>query len=822
MLLRYFCLFFLLLCATSLRAQEDSLLTPKFSPTEGAIRGRILDRNSKMPLRQGFVELLNFSPPRLVPIDSATGRFLLSYVPVGRHRLIIRSQGYEDGYETDINVVAGKTEVLTIELTEKLRGMDDPLAHKDIGDGTTLVVPIVEKNPFILMDNTIGEHRFSTDEVNRFSGGRNDPARLATSFAGVANSDDTRNDLIVRGASPLGLQWVLEGLPIQNPNHLGHIGTTSGFFPMLNINTIETSDFRLGCFSAQYANSTTGIFDLHLRTGSQSEQAYSAQLSLNGGEVMVESPLFKKRGSMLVALRYSALRLFNLLPSVFRFNAETLPNTYDANFNFQYLSPKLGEFTLFGFYGKGSFQSEGNATDLSNVFAFDPNADVHWEHQNGFMGLKHRYFFSDNAFWQTTLGANIAYSQQTHLFPRYESETGDSIGTYKGLNSKVYQASYSLNTFLNTKVNSQLSWRTGMLLQLHRQELYELSNRYNIFPNTRYDYRGLNGFLQVYAHFNWRLHRAVNLQLGALALYQSINSEWAAAPRFSLSIDLHKRHQLDLIYTLQQQQISPRIVFLQFSQFDALSGSTQYDRGNQQLPMMGNHYLMMEYAYQPSSYWQIKVSPYFRSWFRLPVQANALSGYSLYNADGSLPFLLPNFPLQSTGRALNYGIDLSAQQHFYKGFQFISSASYFRSLYAGSDGVMRPSRFDRNWLARLSLVREFTIGKKKRDIFFLSTTFNWADGERYTPIDRAQSLIFQNEVLTQDWYSLRTPDYMRWDFKLGFRFNRRRLNHYFYIDVMNLTNRRNVLTYRYDLSTQQIAPVYQYGRLPELFYRIQF
>jgi hypothetical protein len=63
---------------------------------------------------------------------------------------------------------------------------------------------------------------------------------------------------------------------------------------------------------------------------------------------------------------------------------------------------------------------------------------------------------------------------------------------------------------------------------------------------------------------------------------------------------------------------------------------------------------------------------------------------------------------------------------------------------------------------------------------------------------------------------------MRWDFKVGFRFNRRRSNHYIYLDVMNLLDRKNVLTYRYDVESNRVNPVYQFGRLPELFYRIQF
>jgi hypothetical protein len=788
--------------------------------TTGAIRGRLLDKSSKVLLKKGLVELMNFSPPRVVAVDENTGQFALEDVPVGRHRIAVRVDGFESAFINSINVVAGKAEFMTIELTEDVRGAADPLTNAEIGNGTPIVAPVI-KDPFILMDNTVGEHRFNTDEVNRFSGGRNDPARLAASFAGVANSDDTRNDLIVRGATPLGVQWLLEGLPIQNPNHLSYPGTTSGFFPILNTNTLEAADFRLGSFSAQYANSSTGIFDIHLRNGSYSEVGVAAQLSINGGELVVEGPMFKKRGAFLIASRYSALQLFERVPLVFQFNARTLPITYDVNFNFQYLSKKAGEFNVFGFYGSSKFVAEADEFDNANVFNPENDGDAYWQNYNGVVGLKHRLFLSDRTFWQTTLGANISYSDMERYFYQ-KNDSGQITNQYRGLNSKNYQAYYTLSTYINSKVNRKFSWRAGLLVQQQQNELFALSNRYNIYPVVRHDYIGGQQLIQTYLHTNWRLASAVRLQMGVVGLYNGINQQLVAEPRINLSFDLAKKHQLDLIYTIQHQQLSPQISFLQLSRFDAMTGSTAYDRSAQSLKMMANQYFMLEYAYQPQSYWQIKVSPYYRYWFNLPVQADRKSGYSLYNADGDLPNNLPQFPLKSTGTAENYGIDLTLQRYFNKGFQLLATASYFSSTYKGSDDSVRNSRFDRNLIGRLAACKEWNFGKNKAHVFFLSSTFTWAAGERYTAIDTLQSAIFRNEVLTQDWYALRTPFYMRWDVKVGFRINRRRSNHYIYVDVTNVLNRQNVLTYRYDVDMRTINPVYQFGRLPEIFYRIQF
>src|SRR5690606_16859939 len=74
----------------------------------------------------------------------------------------------------------------------------------------------------------VSARTFSLEEVTRFSGGRNDVARLATSFAGVSAPNDSRNDIVVRGNSPTALLWRIEGMPVATTNHYATLGTTGG------------------------------------------------------------------------------------------------------------------------------------------------------------------------------------------------------------------------------------------------------------------------------------------------------------------------------------------------------------------------------------------------------------------------------------------------------------------------------------------------------------------------------------------------------------------------------------------------------------------
>ena len=800
---------------------KDSIQnTLKLMPSEGIIRGRLIDRASKQPLSDGFVELLNFSPQRIVKIDSATGHFEFKFVPVGRHRLLATADNYEKIYELNINVVAGSEQFLTLQLNEKIEDVKEPFTAAQIGYGTTQFtaqIAIRQKDPFILMDNTIGQQHFDIEQMNNLAGARNDPARMAASFSGISNADDTRNDIVVRGASPLGVQWLLEGLPIQNPNHLGLIGTTSGYFPILNINVIGEADFRLGAFSAQYANTSTGIFDIYLRNPETRRLRTTAQIGWNGAELVLQGPLFNKRSSFIVAGRYSLLPVFNSI-GIYDLNAKSTPKIYDINYNFQYVTNKGNEFNLFGFYGNSALHTKASDEDFLNIFNPAPRANVDWENNNTVVGLKYRHFFSKHFFWQTTIGGNIAYNNQEHI---YHKTTHPWTLPYRGLYSKIYQSTYSISSFVNQKVNTKFSWRSGFMLQHRVNEFFEVQDRFNVAPIVYYDYIGSNQLIHLYLHTNYRLTSNFNFQLGAAALYNNLNQQFVAEPRVNLSWDIGKKHQLDIIYTMQNQEISPRLSYLQLQSFNSTIGAV-YDTSARNLKMMGNHYFTIDYVYQPKSHLQFKLSPYYKFWYNVPVNAEEATGFSAFNFDSRLPYNLPKFKMESTGTAENYGIDLIAIHHLNKGFQLNYTVSFFESTYKGSDGIKRDARFDRDWLTRLAASKEWTLNKTKANVFFLSTTFTLAGGERYTPIDIEQSGYFNEEILTNQWFENRTDFYMRWDIKTGFRFNGKKVNHYFYIDMTNVLGRKNILTYHYDNATETVKPIYQYGRMPELFYRIQF
>ena len=137
---------------------------------------------------------------------------------------------------------------------------------------------------------------------------------MAQNFAGVSSAGDQRNDIIIRGNSPQGLLWRLEGIDIPNPNHFGSMGSTGGPVGMLNNNLLANSDFYTGAFPAEFGNALAGAFDLRLRNGNNEKHEFMGQVGFNGFELGAEGPLCRKtKASYLVNIRYSTMEVLNKL-----------------------------------------------------------------------------------------------------------------------------------------------------------------------------------------------------------------------------------------------------------------------------------------------------------------------------------------------------------------------------------------------------------------------------------------------------------------------------------------------------------------------------
>ena len=322
------------------------------------IRGKVVDRVTELPLIGAQVVLMNHQP-MIGSATDADGNFLLSGVPAGRQSILVQYVGYKPQTIPEILVVSGKEVVVTIQLEEQIEEMKEVTIKANSNKDRA-------QNEYA----SVSARTFSLEEVMRFSGGRNDAARMASNFAGVSTSNDSRNDIVVRGNSPAGVLWKLEGVPIPNPNHFSTLGTTGGPVSAVNTNLLRNSDFMTGAFAAEYGNANASVFDLGFRGGNTKKHEFLFQLNMFSGiEAMAEGPLSKKReSSYLVSYRYSFAGIGSALG--IPIGTAAAPQYQDLSFKFDLPSnPKYGKFSVFGIGAYSYINFIGKELTEQDLFA---------------------------------------------------------------------------------------------------------------------------------------------------------------------------------------------------------------------------------------------------------------------------------------------------------------------------------------------------------------------------------------------------------------------------------------------------------------------
>ncbi len=317
------------------------------------IRGTVTDAVTGYPLIGANVILLN-SNPLVGTITDVNGHFELAAIPVGRQNLEVSYVGYYNKIIPNILLTSGKEIVLQIRLEEKAIEMEE-----------VVVKAGRRKDQAINEMATVSARTFSVEETERFAGSLGDPARMVANYAGVMTQNDSRNDIIIRGNSPIGVLWRMEGVEIPNPNHFGALGTTGGPVSMVNNNLLANSDFLTGAFPAEYGNATAGAFDLNLRSGNNRKAEFTGQIGFNGFEAGIEGPFLKlqngQKASYLANFRYSTLEVIDKMGFNFG-TGEAIPQYKDLTFLVDLPGTRLGRFKVFGLWGDSFLTSSPPST----------------------------------------------------------------------------------------------------------------------------------------------------------------------------------------------------------------------------------------------------------------------------------------------------------------------------------------------------------------------------------------------------------------------------------------------------------------------------
>lgn len=767
------------------------------------IRGTIVDQDSKMPLIGINVVLLN-TDPLLGASTDPDGHFKIENVPVGRHNIEFNYLGYEPLALNSILLTAGKELVLELGMVESAITMDEVVVSaKNNSDKTK---PL---NEFA----TLSSRTFSVEETSRYAAAAFDPARMAQNYAGVSigAGADLFNEIIIRGNSPGGVLWRLEGIEIPNPNHFGQLGNSGGAISMLSSSTLSNSDFYTGAFPAEFGNATAGVFDLNMRNGNNQKREFAFMFGALGVEAAAEGPFSKNsKASYLVNYRYSTLALIQAIG--INPTGDILPTYQDLSFKLNFPTKNAGTFALFGLGG-------------NNLAAFTPEQDSSkWERPDdrqgfeepgdvGTVGISHRLLLSGNSYLRTVaIGSFERFSERGYFL----NNNYDEFETFR---DETKQTTLRLSTLYHHKLNAQHSFRMGAIISAKKFTYFSEERAATASNFTRFfDNEGRTTFLQTFAQWKYRINNKLTWNSGLHYSLLGLNNKMAIEPRSALSWKINNKQSISASVGLHSKMESLALYTFEGSLNDGEILITAKDH----LGLTKSLHTVLGYDHVFNPKLRIKAEVYYQQLYEVPVQNTAGSKYSILNAFDIWDVIGIDEAV-AEGKGRNIGLDLTIEKFFTDQYYYMITGSLYDSKFTGKEDKYYNTRFNGNYQLNVLGGKEFKMGKKKSNILGFNGKVVLSGGARYTPVDLEASQLSGETVYFEDQiYSEKTGDYFRLDLGMSYRINKKRMTHTILFDIQNITNRQNIFEYYYDDELNSLVGDTQTGLFPFFNYRVEF
>ncbi|MFC2101527.1 carboxypeptidase-like regulatory domain-containing protein [Bacteroidota bacterium] len=780
----------LFISALSLNAQEY----------KQTIRGTITDSETQETLPGANIVILDTDPLMGGSSDSQ-GNYQIDNVPVGRHNIKITYMGYEDVHFNEIELITGNQLVLNIQMTEDVSTLNEVVikAQNELGEPINSMV-------------TLSAQQITIESTSRVAAGINDPARTVQSFAGVSSADDENNELVVRGNSPRGMLWRMEGVEIPNPNHFGEgEGSSGGGVSALSTQVLANSDFYTGAFAAEYGNALSSVFDLKLRNGNNEKHEFALQIGVMGVQASAEGPFSKKRNgaSYLFNYRYATTSLLNQIGFSIG-EADIFPEWQDLSFNINIPTKKLGRFTVWGLGGISSSAGEV-PNDTSQWFYRSDHFSYKEKQILGIAGVTHNYLFKNN---KTYLKTVLAYSHTNDK--RIEDSLNYDFETTPLINDKFIYNTITLSSLVNHKFNAKHYLRAGLIYT--NQQFKLNADRFNWDDGkfeTELNQDGRTSRMQGYMQWKYRITPKLEMNTGVHAMLLTLNNDLSVEPRLGFKYKMNHKNHFSFAVGLHSKAEQTSIYLAQ----DVLPNG-DYFQPNKNLKLARAFHSVAGYSLFFGNNFNFRTEVYYQYLYSIPVKIGDTTGtVSSLNFGGGFT----NEPFNNDGTGVNYGIELTLDKSFSKQYYLLFTTSLFQSKYTMPGFEERNTRYNSNYLVNALAGKEFRVGKNKQNIISTNIRGMLRGGYRTIPVNLEASIAAGEDVRDYNRaYETKTPDYFRIDLGVSFRQNKPKWSWIISLDMQNVTNRANVWGEYYDAEHEAIQPIYMTGLTPVLNLKFEF
>jgi len=317
--------------------------------------------------------------------------------------------------------------------------------------------------------------------------GESDLLKSSLLLPGVTTVSEAASGFNVRGGSTDQNLILLDGAPIINPSHF------FGFFSAFNSDIIQDVTLYKSGIPAKYGGRISSVMDIILKEGTREKVNISGGISPYMGRLMVETPLFKKKGSLILSGRstYSdwILKMLNnvmLKKSSAYFNDLQGLFTFDLN--------KKNSVALSGYLSNDYFDYYSqNAIHYNNF-----STTLKWKHSYGqrlsslVSAIVSNYNYEIITKNDSTKANSLKYKlDQKILRADFTWYNGEKHKVEFGLNATVYSLSPGILTPYGAYSNIEaktLESEQAIEPSLYISDEYEVTPRLLISGGLRFNY----------------------------------------------------------------------------------------------------------------------------------------------------------------------------------------------------------------------------------------------------------------------------------------------------------------------------------------------
>ena len=762
------------------------------TPTQ-TVKGQVIDLDSEMPIVGATVILLE-SSPIIGATSDFDGFYKLKNIPIGRRSFKISFMGYEDVYLKEIAIEAGREVILNVSMVESTFELE-----------TVVITANDDRSEAINQMTTVSANQITIESTSRIAAGINDPGRTVQSLAGVATSSDKTNELVIRGNSPRGMLWRMQGIEIPNPNHFSSEGGSGGGVSALSTQVLANSDFIVSAFPAEYGNAISGVYDLRLRKGNFEKREYAIQLGVLGLQVAAEGP-FKKgsQASYLFNYRYSTFSLLN--KTIGATIGGSIPTWQDLSYNIYVPTKKAGSFSLWGIAGNSLY--EDLAVQDSSQWKYRSDARQEFSKNSLFVtGLTHNYLFANNkTYIRTTLSGSFTNNHFIRDTLDYNYQASPTLDL-----SYLYNT-MSVNSFVNHKFNSKNLIRIGVYASIKGYDI----KMFDIYSSAdKMEETGSTNSYQSYVQWKHRINNKFEVISGLHSSYLVLNGKYTIEPRLGLKWKANARNTFSFGVGMHSKS-EPVSVYLW--EEELADGSVINPNAN--LGFTKAIHYVLGYNWNFAEDLRLKTEIYYQYIYDVPIDPTDTNGIKT-----SLNYRtrIDNASLTNDGLGRNYGVEFTLEKFFSNNWYGLFTSSLFQSKYTMPGFEERNTLFNSNFINNIVAGREFEFGSNNQHVVGVNLRTTWRGGYRNVPYNLEESISQNDPVYNyDDSYNERLPDYYRIDLGLNYSYNKSNKVWKISLDIQNLTAAKNVNRQYFDRETNEIVNVYFQGLTPNVNFLLEF